>query len=115
MAVHTLHQGRMEDFTVLRYGDGLYMTIYMYSVYRAYVCIQCTHTAMVNPQQVNADPVDGIYFHYVHEPSGPWWDLAKPMVKMVKTYNLSTFMGHALKYRQHAYVVVLPCISVVLQ
>ncbi len=56
--------------------------------------------------KVNANPADGIYFHYVNEPTGPWWELAKPMVKMVKTYKLETYMGYKLKYPQHGSVVL---------
>lgn len=60
-------------------------------------------TTNAPPSQHNARPADGVYVHYTYEPTGPWWKLAKPLVKEVKHPHRTIFFGNKIPYGEHRY------------
>lgn len=44
---------------------------------------------------------DAIYFYYEFEPTGPWWDLTKPLVTPVKIEAPTTIFGRPLFHPAH--------------
>ena len=44
---------------------------------------------------------DAVYFHYEYEPSGEWWEKAKPLVQLKKMKAPESFMGKPLLHLAH--------------
>ncbi|KNX49801.2 hypothetical protein CNBG_9579 [Cryptococcus deuterogattii R265] len=42
-----------------------------------------------------------IYFHYEHLPTGPWWDLIRPHLTLIKTQVPESIYGRPLKHFAH--------------
>ncbi|CAK9782572.1 hypothetical protein CC85DRAFT_284055 [Cutaneotrichosporon oleaginosum] len=49
---------------------------------------------------VNLRP-EKIYFHYKHEPTGPWWDLIKPHLTLIKTNVPESIYGREVSHFAH--------------
>ncbi|BEI86792.1 hypothetical protein CcaverHIS002_0701380 [Cutaneotrichosporon cavernicola] len=49
---------------------------------------------------VNLKP-DKIYFHYQNEPTGPWWDLIKPHLTLIKVKAPDTIYGREVNHFAH--------------
>lgn len=45
------------------------------------------------------DPADRS--HYKHEPTGPWWDLIKPHLTLIKTNVPETIYGREVNHFAH--------------
>ncbi|EAL20418.1 hypothetical protein CNBE3390 [Cryptococcus deneoformans B-3501A] len=49
---------------------------------------------------INLKP-KAIYFHYEHLPTGPWWDLIRPHLTLIKTQVPESIYGRPLKHFAH--------------
>nr|KIR84900.1 hypothetical protein I308_04649 [Cryptococcus tetragattii IND107] len=49
---------------------------------------------------INLSP-KAIYFHYEHLPTGPWWDLIRPHLTLIKTQVPDSIYGRPLKHFAH--------------
>ncbi len=50
---------------------------------------------------VDINTPDAVYFHYEFEPSGTWWEKAKPFVTLKKVKAPESIMGNSLKHVAH--------------
>lgn len=55
---------------------------------------------------VGINKPETVYFHYEYEPSGPWWEKAKPLVTLNKIKAPDSFMGRPLYHVAHKADVV---------
>jgi hypothetical protein len=49
---------------------------------------------------------EAVYFYYAFEPSGPWWDLTRPLVTSVKIDPLREIFGRSVSHPAHRADVV---------
>jgi len=57
------------------------------------------YLAVRSARDLNAP--DAVYLHCGHEPSGPWWERAKPMVNVVRTEPPTEAFGRPLCHHAH--------------
>ena len=62
-----------------------------------YVCV-ASAVARINPTQVN--------FYCEYEPSGPWWDITKPLVNLVRIKAPRSVFGNPIDHPAHRADVV---------
>lgn len=87
MIPNTIHFvfGLCEDF-----GGRAFSLIHYLAVRSAHVC----------------NKPDVIYFHYAYEPSGEWWDKAKPYLTLVHLVPPKEIFGNPLRHYAHISDVV---------
>lgn len=49
---------------------------------------------------------DKVYFYYEYEPCGPWWEMTKPLVTLVKVDAPRAIMGNSIDHPAHRADVV---------